>query len=330
MSWPGPAYWPWAAELALLALGFVVLGEAVRRPLARWSVFLADPSPIARLLIDLYVGGGLLYLLVALPLGGFFEGTVPALLGIGGIALAVELARSPGPSRLPERFMAWIRCLGRPAPLIAVASALVLGLGELAIAFPIPTGNTFDSGVLTYFVSRLVGLHHIAYTYLPSTPFALAYPQGTTAWLGAYQSVYGLPPARTSLLVTPLFFALAPLGAYVVGERLIGRPSDGALLAIVFAFVGSWTRVLVGGSNDFVAAFPLVLLLFAGLSPWHGRTLLRWGDALSFGALAGVAASLNPAGPIWVLLTIAALAPFARPAFSGRPFPWIARWAAAV
>ncbi len=305
MTYPGPSLALSAAELLLATLGFVALGELVRRGIAQFSSWARTLRPIERIVVDLYLGGAILFGIAALPLG-LFRSYTPGVLLAGGVAvLCVVLVRSRVANRRSADWRTFLDDFQSAPVLIALAAALLLGLIELSTASTAPAGNTFDSSLLTFYIARLEAAHSIPLSFAPSTQFAVVYPQGTTVWLASIQSMFGLPPARTSLLATPLFLGMAPLGAYTVGDRLIGRPAAGATFAVVFAFIGSWTRVLVSGSNDFVLAFPLVLILIAIIGEWAKEGAPSWGNALFFGGLTGVAVTLNPAGPIWVFLTLA-------------------------
>ena len=301
MTWPGPPGGIWALALLLFALTAAVLGELLRGTLARWVSLWQTADPIERFLLDFFLGGALVYLIAALPFG-FFVAPVafglPIAAALGLFLLAARAKRSE--VRVAELGRSLSR-LGRPAYLLALASFFSLYGLELTVALPAATGNTFDSGLLTTYTALLLNQHHLPLSFAPYATVSVLYPQGTTAWLGWAQLVYGLPPARTSLLVTPLFFALAPLAAFVFGRRWFGTERAGAALAVVFAVLAPATRDLVGGSNDFVFAFPLVLLLAAEARVGFHATSGKIADTLGFGLLLGYSAALNPVGAEWLL-----------------------------
>jgi hypothetical protein len=330
VSLPGPAFGPWAIALLLGAAGIGIVGEVVRAVAGRYAPWARTLRPIERLLVDLYLGGGVLFVLAALPLDLFYAATPAALIAAGVVLLALLALRRWRRGELGSDLRTLLHSYKKGAIAVGLLSTLGLFLVEVATATTVPTGNTFDSSLLTYYVAHLELGHTIPLNFLPAAAFGNPYPQGTTAWLAAFQSLFGLPPARTSLLVTPLFLALAPLGAYTVGDRLLDRPWAGATFAVVFAFVASWTRVLVGGSNDFALAFPLVLLLFARAAEWGRPALPGWPDVVFFGGLAGVATSLNPAGPIWLFLSILGLGVGFGLFTARRRIAWLARWALAA
>jgi hypothetical protein len=329
VTFPGPTGAAWALALPAWALAVALVGEVVRGWTARAVPWWAGSDPIERGLLDLYLGGAVLYLVAALPLGAFGLVAVAGLPLVAAVVLVVRAvtARHRGTAGSVGRFLA---PLGRPWALVAVASAVALYAIELVPALSTGTGNTYDSSLLTTYVALL--LHHgtIPLSFRPYESAMILYPQGTTVWLGSAQLTFGLPPARTSLLVTPLFLALEPLAGYALGRRLLGRETAGAAFALALAWLGPGTRGWVGGSNDFVLAAPLVLLLAAQLGTWTGPTVPTWGDAVGFGMLAGYSAALNPVGAEWLLPALLVAAALARPAFAGAVGRWLLRWASAV
>jgi hypothetical protein len=316
-------------SLLLWAAGAVVVGEALRGTVARWVSIWRNPEPIERLLLDLYLGGAVLYLVAALEVGAFVR---PVVLGIPAVAGAVivyrvgVVRRSGAASAVAERLAQGI--FERWA-LVAFASALGLYVVEISSALAVATGNTFDSSLLTTYVALLLQHGSVPLSFRPYGTSAILYPQGTTVWLAWAQLDFGLPGARTALLVTPLFLAVTPLAGFVLGRRLLGSSKAGAAFAIVLAWLGPSTRALVGGSNDFVIALPLVLLLAAQSNVWTSRKPVAFGDALGFGLLLGYAAAVNVVGTEWLLPAIVILGATGSPRYGGRVAAWLARWAVA-
>ena len=320
----------WALALLLWAGTAAVLGEPLRAGLSRWVVAWRSPSSIERLLLDFYLGGAIVYLIAALPFGLF---VTPVVLGLPVAAAGCLLVgvfvrrwRKVDAGALVRSLAASIR----PAYLLAIASAIGLYAVELAVALPAGTGNTFDSGLLTTYTALLLHQHTIPLSFQPYALPSVLYPQGTTVWLGWAQLTYGLPPARTSLLVTPLYFSLAPLAAFVFGHRWFGTEQAGAALALTFAWLAPVTRDLVGGSNDFVFAFPLVLLLAAETAAWFRAPTPGIADALGLGILVGYSAAINPVGAEWLLLALLLGVVLVRPAGAVRLVGRLGRWSVAA
>ncbi len=310
-----------------LALAASVLGEAVRLLAGRWVVSWRHLEAVERGLLNFFLGGAVLYLLAALPIGGFSLVTVLALLAAGTFGVGWTAVRRGRSENLTLRSL--LRPFLRPAALVAELAGLALLVFEVAVALPVGTGNTYDSSLLTFYTSQLLQGHQLALSFLPSASLGILYPQGSTAWLGAAQLLLGLPGARASLLLTPLFIALAPVGGFVLGRRLLGGDVGGLAFALVLAVVASWTRVLVGGSNDFVFAFPLILWLAAQATGWM-RAIPTVGDAVGFGLVLGYSAALNPVGAEWLGPALLLMGLLAAPRFAGSARRWLARWGTAV
>lgn len=330
MGVPGPGFGEWALALLAWAALAAIIGEFVRAVASRFVPLWRRLEPVERGLVDFYLGGALLYLVAVVPGGAFTAPVVyllPIAAAVGAVALAFRASRKPG---WTDELVASISSLTRPVYLVVLFSALGLFLVELSIALPVGTGNTFDSSLLTTYTSLLLQNHTAPLSFAPYAPTGLLYPQGTTAWLGWVQVVFALPPARTSLLVTPLFFALAPLAGFVFGRRVLGSDRAGLAAALLLAWVGPGTRAIVYGSNDFVLAFPLVLLLAGEAVVWLRSPVPRFSDAFAFGLLAGYSAAMNPVGAEWLLLALPIAALLVRPRFGGRARDWLARWGVAV
>ena len=329
MTFPGPPPGAWGVELLALAVVVAAAGEGGRRLLARFLPFFAAVDPIERGLLDLYLAGAALTAASLLPGGAFGPPAEVVLLGGGGVLCAADLAvghrrgaTAPRPDP-PGRTARW-------AVGVALASALALFAVELAAAGTAATGNTYDSSVDALFVALLNHTGAAPFSLAPVAPGSVANPPGTPVWLSLLGGVGGLPPARTALLVTPLFLALVPLGAYRVGCRWAGGPLAGAAYAVGSALLLPGARYLAGGNNDFLLALPLGLLLAARAADWAGPRLPGWRYALTYGVMSGALASISPVPAEWLFLLLPIAAALGRPAFAGRWLAWGTRWAAAV
>ena len=300
MSLPGPTGLTWALELLVLAGLFLPAGELLRRLAARWVSLFRNLGWIERLLLDLYLGGGGLYVLAVLPFGlfglpliiGYVAGTAAILL----LLVSREWTRAP---HLPVPRSAPGVAAVLPGLLVAGATLAVFAI-EVGVAEGVPTGNSFDTSLLADYVALLLLHHQVPVSLAPIAPQLTSYPQGTTVWIAAAQLIFSLPPARAPLLVTPLFLSLSPLAGFVLGRRQLGSAWAGGAVGLTFALIASWTRVMVATSNDFVFSFPLVLWLLARLDLWRRPSGPSWADAVAYGAVLGYSAALNPVGAEWL------------------------------
>jgi hypothetical protein len=328
VSLPGPSAGPWIVGLLVWAAAAAVLGESLRLLTARYVAWWRSPDPIQRGLLDFYLGGAVLYLVAALPFGWFLPPVVDGLPILGAVGVILHVARGRR-TQATARTLASLRALMQPAYLVVLGSGLALLVFEVLVAAPIPTGNTFDSGLLTTYSAILLRTHSIAYSLQPYASTAVLYPQGAPVWVGWAQEALLLPPARASLIVTPLFFALAPLAGFVFGRRWFSSDRAGVGIALTLAWLAPATRGLVSGSNDFVFAFPLVLLLAAEGSQW-ARSVSSWGDSVGFGILVGYSAAMNPVGAEWLLPALLITGLLALPYVGRTLIRWLARWGVAV
>jgi hypothetical protein len=322
---PGPGGLLWGLELLAFGALCLPLGELLRSLATPYVGFFRSVSLVERVLLDLFLAGGVFYVVGWLPVE---SGALSfALLLAGAVLLVIyrALHQSTPSSETP-----FLRQLASPGVVLLLLLSLLLFALEVGAAEAAPSGNTFDSGILATFVG-LANLHHqLPTSFLPVAAQGIAYPQGTTAWILPVQWLFGLPPARAPLLLTPLFFALVPAGGYVWGERWWGNRRAAVALALALTLFASWTRLLVSGSNDFVLAFPLVLLLWAWTPRWCSVEPPGVADALAFGAIAGYAAALNPAGTELWFLSIPFLLLLTRGVRWTEWGRWCTRWAAAM
>src|SRR4030067_180327 len=79
-------------------------------------------------------------------------------------------------------------------------------------------------------------------------------------------NLFGFSAAEISLKITPLFMALAVLGAYFLGRSFSPNSPLDLSLAFTFFCISRWPRLLLWGSNAFVAGFALYLIAL-GLLP---------------------------------------------------------------
>lgn len=328
MTLPGPGAAALFVDLLLLAVAAVAIGEPIRSLLGRRSSWLAGVDPVERFVVDLYLGGALVYVVAAVPLGLF---TPPVVALAAALPWAVRLYLGPSPVAAARATLRAVGAALRTPSYLAVGLvSLTLLAVEVVAAAPVPTGNTYDSSLYSLYTSLLL-LHHTLPTSLsPVDAVGLAFPQGPTAWFALGQQIFGFPGIRTSLLVTPLFYALAPPAGFALGRRWWGTPQAGAAVAVVLALLGPFPREIVAGSNDLVLSLPLVLLLAAFARVWSDGRAPGWGDALVFGGLAGYAATLNPVGPDWLFLVVLVTALLASPRLGGAPLAWLSRFLASV
>ncbi len=122
------------------------------------------------------------------------------------------------------------------------------------------TGNTMDSGYYTLIAKIIIINHSALYFNNPFVSNPIPYPRGLMMIMISYSFFTGANLIQTTLLITPLFQSMLILSFYSVGNRLMDRRT-GVLLSFISAFISGWPQYLVTGSNDFIVALPLAILL---------------------------------------------------------------------
>lgn len=315
------------AELLLLALGALVIGEALRRVLRLRTGLDGNGGVVERALVSFFLGGAALYVVAWIPVPATGPLTLPILAVLAAAGLLADFWRRTG--RLPRRGdLAALRPSGPAA--VALAAALALFVVELFSLASTPSGNTWDASVLALYSSELATHGHLVLALAPNGPGFVSYPQGVVVWQAVLAVAPGAEPLRVALDVDALFIALAPLGGYVVGRRWLSSDRAGAAVAVGFLLLGSWTRILVSGSYDFVAAFPLGLALAGWARPVFHEPGATRSETLLWGSLAGYSAALNPVPAEWLFLGVALTVILGRRSPNVARQATLERWAVAL
>jgi len=281
------------AGLAALCVLLLPLGAVLLRAVERFLGRRSSLHPLERMLLAFYASGGLLFVLASIPLPIFGLPLVVGLLGLGIVVYAFVAWREGfRGARAAGRFL---RSGPGAAVLVGTLALLVLEMTAGQVLLP----NGVDGSVDSLFINLLVSNHTSAWTLAPYAQSGVIYPQGVTVWMALPVLLFGWPIVASPVVVPPLFLSLAVPSAFCLGERLrwlrAGRiPWNGLLFAAYFGLLASWPRLYVGGSYDFVSAFPLFLTILGLSYPFLNVPSRGWKEVLAFGGLLGVTAALSP------------------------------------
>lgn len=177
----------------------------------------------------------------------------------------LAVSSADGLRHLPSRFRSFVYPRVRASFAVSCLMALV-GVGlEASVSLANPAGNTLDGANAVLLTSNLLYHGHFTATLAPYVAYPAYSPQGFIVWFASAHLLLGLPLWASPNETAPLFLGLTILAASYLGRKWLDRaPEWGAVgMAFVFTFLLSWPRMLVQGTYDFVAAFPLLLLLVA-------------------------------------------------------------------
>jgi hypothetical protein len=245
----------------------LVIGEAARQLLGHWWGAFRQLYFEERLVIDVFLGAGVVYAILWIPFGIFGTGLLLGVLGGAIIVLFLNLFKD-GLSHAVLRLQAtlhrtfnslhWLSLIG-----VAILSLCVLAL-EATVALSQPAGNTLDGANATLSTALLVFHGHFVTSISPYASFPLYQPQGITTWFASAHVLVGLPLWASANETSPIFVALIVPAAAAVGRRWLGGEVTPVVFAAAFALFFSWPRMMVQGTYDFVGAAPLALVLL----PW--------------------------------------------------------------
>jgi len=238
-------------RLLLLMFSLAVIGEPLRFLLSRFSRFFKGLDILQVLVLNVYLGGLILYAIAMVPFGLFSSATMWIVLFFSVSFVIVELLIKR--FRLPEK-----------CDILRFAVVLAIFLVALWIQLiPISNlvfGSVHDTSLHSLFVQVLLENRQVPLLLQPYSAEGIVYPQGFHPIVAYAVCVSNSLIPSAVLHITALFSAMSVLGAYYLGKALSSRWGVGLSLAFVFAFVAVWPKHITWGSNAFVASIPLYFI----------------------------------------------------------------------
>lgn len=272
-------------QLIFIMLALAVLGVPLLFFLKRNVMPDSDMNVIQALVISVYFGSVLLYILALIPLPLFqYEVLIAMLLS----SLTFALLRLTV-SMKKDREQLLIK-LKRDSLEILLASALFLT--SLAVqVVPLTTlifGSIHDTSLHALYAQLIIENGRIPETHEPYLPAAIIFPQGAHVIFAFSSLVLNISTPLAVFRITPLFNTLATLAAYHFGKVLDGRRYAGLLYAFIFAFVSMWPTHITWGGNTFVVGVPLFLITASFLKQFTSLGNLPLKRGLPFYVIAGL------------------------------------------
>ena len=265
-------------QLLFLMVCLMLIGEALRVIISRYCGLFRKLDVLQVLIIDVYLGGLILYILAIIPLGLFSTTTAWALtITFGVFSLLFHGKKFEGVRRLVQ--LGWKHAsmkavrdylLARRGALLESIAVLIMFLVALWVQM-IPTtnfvfGSIHDTSLHALFVELILENGQIPATHGPYLPgHAIIYPQGAHVLFAYSCYILGLIPAKAVFYVSPLFNAMTVLAAYYLGKKIHPTRNLGLIFAFVIAFVSMWPKFVTWGSNPFIMGFPLFLICLSFL-----------------------------------------------------------------
>jgi hypothetical protein len=228
----------------------------------RFTGLFGNLTLLQMLVIDVYFGGFLLYVVAIVPLQLF---SVTLLYAITLVFAVIVLWFHRGKFETTARRLhlrleklSFRNSLRSESVLIALLFLFSLVVQTLAISGLI-FGSVRDTSIHSLFAEVLIENKQVPVTLQPYLSEGIIYPQGFTPMVAYAALILNYSPPQAVFYLTSLFSSLTVLGVYFLGKELsLSRKGCLSLsLACVFAFVASWPKYITWGSNAFVASLPL-------------------------------------------------------------------------
>lgn len=275
---------------------FSVLGEPWRLVLRKFVWIFKNPDVLQILVLDVYLGGFLLYTIAIIPLH-LFSTTI--LYTIILISIVIVLWRHWKKFRdATQNLHRYFRFSFQnfqlsELKLVALIFLFCIVIQTLSLS-GLFLGSVRDTSIHSLFAQVLVENKQVPVTLQPYLSEGIIYPQGFTPMVAYVVLILNYSPPEAVFHLTSFFNALIVLGVYFLGKTLSLTKKEyvGLSLASVFAFVASWPKYITWGSNAFVASLPLYFVCLS-LFPFITKEKLNVKAILVIGFLFGYLAVLH-------------------------------------
>ena len=249
------------AQLLGFMAALIVLGEPLRLLLSKFSKLFKTLDFIEICVLDVYLGGLVLYVLALPPIHLFNTPTIFGLVLFSGLVLSIYYWRwKKRPQILTERKK------GLQRRTMILEYTLVFGMFLITLYIQtVPLtffiyGSIHDASLHSIWVQVILENGHIPSNLQPYLPEGIIYPQGSHVIFAFAAVLIGWIAPNAVFYVTPLFSALTVLGAYFLARRIWCNRSFYLSLVFIFAFVSTWPISITWGGSPFVLGFALFLI----------------------------------------------------------------------
>ena len=253
-------------RLLLLMIALIIIGEPVRVALSKYSHLFRKLDFLQISVLNIYLGGLILYLIAMLPFHFFNANVAWAITVISGVLSIflhkVALKKLNGLFRSVQKGTTNVHNYLSGHKIAVLQCSAVLGMFLVALCIqvsPLPTfifGSIHDTSLHSLFVQVMLENQGVPATMQPYLQEGIVYPQAAHVFFAYGCLIFGYMPPEAIFHITALFQALIILSAYYIGKSYSSRRL-GLSLAFIFFCVSRWPRLLTWGGNPYVAAFPL-------------------------------------------------------------------------
>jgi len=282
-------------QLLFFLFCLFVLGEPWRLILRKFVRFFKSLDILQILVLNVYLGGLLLYVIAIVPLH-LYSATILYTITILSALIVFsfhlkEIRTTIRRLSLHTEFSFWDH--RSSLELIIVAFMFLLSLFIETSPFNyLLLGSVRDTSIHSLFTQVLIQNKQVPLTEQPYSSSGIVYPQGHTAIFAFSTFVLNYSSPQAVFYVTVLFNALTVLGAYFLGKTLSKKGQMGLSLAFVFAFIATWPKYITWGSNALVIGFPFFFVCLSFLITL-AKNKFRIGEIFVIGILFGYLSVLH-------------------------------------
>jgi hypothetical protein len=241
---------------------FVFLGEPLRALALKKLTIFRDLDLLQNGILDIFVGGMLLYLIALLPFS-LFSWSILIGYTIFSIVLSVFLNRK----QLFQlfHFKTFTALMGSNKNRFYVyLSVVIIFIIFLSINLSSLNGLIFgsvrDESIHSLYTQVIIQNHALTGTLQPYLPEGVIYPQAAHVIFAYSTYILNFDIPWIVLYVSVLFKSLSIFGAYFLGKKLGNSIYYGLALSFVTGFISSWPLNVTWGANPFLIGFPFFLV----------------------------------------------------------------------
>lgn len=282
-------------QLLFFMFLMIVNGEPLRFYLLRHLRLFSDLDFVQICILDVYLGGLLLYVIAMLPLMLFNRFII---LGLAVLGFGVSVFAHSNALRQvtkPDRIRAFLgdnkAIFYDYLPLFAMF--IIVLLVDLTALSGYVFGGIFDESIHALKTQVIVENNYVPLTLQPYLQEGNIYPQASHVIFAFGNYALNIIIPKVVFYVSVLFKALTVFGAYFLGRKLSLAREYYLGLSFVFTFISSWPLFVAWGANPFLVGFPLFLVCLGLLySLIRSQTKTSYKELVAAGLLLGLAGAI--------------------------------------
>jgi len=245
-----------------LMLFLIIDGEPLRFFLSRKFKLFSDLDFIQICILDIYLGGLILFTIAMLPFRLFSWVAVVGLTILCfliSVAINFKAVRSSAKLSRIKAFLKENRKILSDYVIVFAIFFIFFGINIMS-ASNLVFGSTRDESLHSLSVQVILENSQVPVTMHPYVEEGIIYPQASHVIFAYASQMLNMEVPEVVFYGTILFKSLSVIGAYFLGKKFCSRRVYSLGLSFVFAFMSNWPLSIVWGGNPFLVGFPFFLV----------------------------------------------------------------------